>query len=100
MEALLRELLERMERIEAKQELILEKLSNSIIYPEMMQNKRAGKTKKEKEQEQIEEFKAILINAPRLREKFNLAMTPQGHRVLAYLKTGNPAAFDGLKRKI
>ena len=46
-----------------------------------------------------EDIKAVIINGPLLREKFNLAMTPQSHRILAYLRTGNPAAFDGLKRK-
>lgn len=44
------------------------------------------------------QFEAAIIHGPRLREKFNLVMTPQMNRILAYLKTGNPAAFDGLKR--
>ena len=99
MEELLRELSERMERIEANQETILRKLNESIIYPKLQNKEPRSKSKAEEQKERIEEIKAVLINSRLLRDKFNLAATPQSHRVLAYLRTGNPAVFDGLKRK-
>ncbi len=100
MDELLQKLFEKMERIEANQELIFERLFDSIIYPNTLRNKRPAKTKKEKNQEQIDEFRAIFINGPLLRKKFNLATTPQRPRILAYLKTNDPSVFDGLKRKV
>ncbi|MDT0644659.1 hypothetical protein RM553_17600 [Zunongwangia sp. F363] len=59
MEEFLKELSQRMERIEENQKLILEELSHSIIYPNNIQKERSAKTKKEKEREQIEEYIAI-----------------------------------------
>lgn len=100
MDELLQKLCEKMERIEANQELILERLSDSIIYPNTLRNKRPAKSKKERNQDQNDEIKAILINGPLLREKFNLATTPQSPRILAYLKTNDPSVFDGLKRNV
>lgn len=99
MEELLRELSERMKRIEANQETILEKLDESIIYPKLKEKKPEPRSKVDEQRERIEEIKAVLINSRLLRDKFSLAATPQSHRVLAYLRTGNPAVFDGLKRK-
>ena len=101
MEKLLRELLDKVEEIKENQELILSRLNDSVLYPKLKPKSPSEKKKgkKEREEEVREEFKAVIINGPLLREKFNLAMTPQSHRILAYLRTGNPAAFDGLKRK-
>lgn len=102
MEKLLQELLEKVEELRKNQDLILSRLDNSVLYPKLTPQtpSEKKKNKKEREEEMKEEFMAVIINGPLLREKFNLAMTPQSNRILAYLRTGNESAFDGLKRKI
>ncbi|WP_424494125.1 hypothetical protein [Salinimicrobium sp. GXAS 041] len=101
MEKLLRELLDKVSEIQANQEKILSHLDDSILYPKPRQesDSEKKKSKKEREEEEREEMIAVIMHAPRIREKFNLAVTPQTHRVIAYLRTGNESAFDGLKRK-
>ena len=99
MEILLQELLEKMDRVMETQREILDRLDQSIIYPKIQEKHPAAKTKKEEGKEAIEEYKLLLIHGPRIREKFNLVSAPQSNRILAYLRTGNPAIFDGLKRR-
>lgn len=99
MEELLRELSEKMERIEANQELILNKFEKVIIYPQMVASYSKPKNKKKKEEEEIEELKELLVNGSRIKARFNLAATPQPNRIRAFLKNGDPNVFDGLKRK-
>jgi len=97
MEELLQKLSERMKRIEANQQLILKRLDESVIYPKLKDNNSKSKNKKE---EEIEELVHILLNSSRIHEKFNLAVVPQRHRIKAYLRTGDPEAIKGLKRKV
>lgn len=99
MEELLKKLSERMKRIEANQQLILKRLDESVIYPELKDNNSKSKNKNEAAEE-IEELVHILLNGSRIQEKFNLAVVPQRHRIKAYLRTGDPEAFKGLKRKV
>ena len=99
MEQLLKELLEKADRIAETQQEIMDRLDQSVIYPKIQEKNTAAKTKKEEEKEAIEEYKQLLIHGPRIREKYNLVSAPQSNRILAYLRTGNPAIFDGLKRR-
>lgn len=96
---LLQELLEKINRVMETQQKILDRLDQSIIYPKIQEKNTAAKTKKEEEKEAIEEYKQVLIHGPRIREKFNLVSAPQSNRILAYLRTGDHAIFDGLKRR-
>ena len=100
MEKLLRELLEKVDEIKQTQEVILSRLDESTLYPKLQSQSSSSnkKSKKERKEELKEEMIAVIMQGPRIREKFNLSVTPQSHRILAYLKTGNESAFDGLKR--
>lgn len=100
MEKLLQQILDKMDEIKHTQDLILSRLNDSVLYPkpELKSASEKKKTKKDREFELKEKMLAVLIHGSRLREKFNLAVTPQTHRILAYLRTGNESAFDGLKR--
>ncbi len=78
------------------QKLILEKLNQStILIKEPIPLKNIKKTTRNK---QVDEYYLILKNGLRLKEKFNLANTPQSNRILAYLHSNDPKVFDGLKR--
>ena len=99
MEQLLKELLEKVDRIMETQQEIKDRLDQSIIYSKIQEKNTAAKTKKEEEKEAIEEYKQLLTHGHRIREKYNLVSAPQSNKILAYLRTGNPAIFDGLKRK-
>ena len=99
MEKLLQELLGKIDTVMETQQRILYRLDQSLIYPKIQEKKVVTKNKKEKEKEAIEEYKQLLIHGPRIREKFNLIAAPQAPRILAYIKTGDPAIFDGLKRR-
>lgn len=102
MEKLLQELLEKVEELKQNQEKILSHLDESLVLPKFSKPSsptERKKTKKEKDKELQEEMIAVIMHGSRIRDKYNLAVTPQTHRILHYLRTGDPAAFDGLKRK-
>lgn len=99
MDELLLKLSERMERIEANQELILQRLNEVNFYPKLKGKTPSSKTRKERKKDEIEEMATIIMQGTRIRNEFNLLQTPSPDRIRTYLKSGNPAAFDGLKRK-
>lgn len=102
MEKLLQELLEKMDELKLNQEKILAHLEESIVLPKFPKHStptEKRKNKKQEEKERQDELVAVLKHGSRIRDKYNLAATPQSHRIIHYLRTGNPAAFDGLKRK-
>ncbi|UJH90565.1 hypothetical protein LZ575_17520 [Antarcticibacterium sp. 1MA-6-2] len=101
MEKLINQLMQKMDMILENQQIILNRLDQSIIYPQYKEKpaKPKAQTKKEEEREAIERYKLLLIHGPKIREKFNLVAAPQSNRILAYLKTGDPVIFDGLKRR-
>ena len=90
-----------MELILENQKIILDRLDQSIIYPQYKEKpgKPKVQTKKEEERKAVERYKLLLIHGPRIREKFNLVAAPNSNKILAYLKTGDPTIFDGLKRR-
>lgn len=98
MEKLLRELLEKVDEIKKSQEAILSRLDDCIILPKFTQQPSTS-DKKAEEEARKEEMIAVIMHGARIRDKFNLAVTPQTHRIIAYLRTGNESAFEGLKRK-
>ncbi|WP_372744422.1 hypothetical protein [Lutibacter sp.] len=98
MEDKLNELILKVDQLFETQKLILEKLDQStILTKEPIIRKK--QSEKEPENIQHEEIKLIIMNGRRLKQEFNLAVTPQGNRILAYLRTNDPKIFDGLKRK-
>mgnify|MGYP003122124403 CR=1 FL=1 len=94
-----KELSDKVDLLLKKQEIILKHLENSFVTPKLSSVPSTNRlSKKQKEEKLMNEMKLVILNSHRLKDQFNLAATPQSHRVLAYLKYGNPAAFDGLKR--
>ena len=80
MEKLLQELLDKIEEIKENQEKILSRLDDSILYPKPRResDSEEKKSKKERKEEEREEMIAVIMHGPRIREKFNLAVTPWG----------------------
>jgi len=81
------------------QQVILSSMDQSVVYPKSNANSNNKEQKQSEKDRRVEEFKQVIIHGPLLREKFNLAMTPQSHRILAYLRSGDESAFKGLKRR-
>lgn len=44
------------------------------------------------------DIELYLKNKYEIKNKFNLAATPQMHKILHYLRTNDPSIFDGLKK--
>ncbi|MCZ2845353.1 MAG: hypothetical protein O2U61_02475 [Candidatus Bathyarchaeota archaeon] len=102
MEKLLQELLEKIEGLRQNQEKILSHLDESLVLPKFSISSSSiepEKPKKEKDLKDHEEMVAVIMHSSRIRDNYNLAVTPQTHRILHYLRTGDPAAFNGLKRR-
>ena len=55
-------------------------------------------SKKELIKKEGEDFIMVFLNRRPLKLKFNLAASPHSDRVLIYMCTKDPKAFDGLKR--
>lgn len=98
MEKVLKELHEKIEEIKRTQDAILSRLNDCIILPKFTQQQ-SSSDKKAEEEAHKEEMIAVIMHGAQIRDKFNLAVTPQTPRIISYLRTGNESAFDGLKRK-
>src|SRR5699024_7711741 len=80
-----------------QQEAILKHLQISLVDSELPKtSSKKELTKKQEEEKFQNELRQVILNSHRLKEQFNLTVTPQSHRVLAYLRTGDSSAFDGL----
>lgn len=99
MEDKLNELHEKIDKLIEIQEMILKKLDQStILTKEPVNFVKKKVTKSELVNQKVEELKLIFEHGHRLQAKFNLAVTPQSNRILAYLRTNDDSVFDGLKR--
>lgn len=97
MEKLLQELLERVKNIEYNQQKILDTLHYAKFNPKY-KDLEPNPDSNEAYDEQ-EEMLNIIMHGAKIRDKFNLVIMPQVPRLKAYLRTGDPSVFDGLKRK-
>ena len=98
MESEIKTLILKVDKLMEMQELILERLNQSTILTKEPIIILKKLTKKEDTDKMMEEFKLVLTHKLRLQKLFNLAVTPQRNRILAYLRSNDPKAFDGLKR--
>lgn len=98
MESELKSLILKVDKLMEMQELILERLNQSTILTKEPIINPKKLTKKEETDKMIEEFKLVFTHQHRLQKQFNLAVTPQRSRILAYLRSNDPKTFDGLKR--
>ncbi|WP_458627999.1 hypothetical protein [Winogradskyella sp. PC D3.3] len=97
MEKKILELEKKIDHIIEIQKQILEKLTYTSIEKPKPAFKKL--TKKQVKQELENEFRLCILNGNDIKQKFNLAITPQKNRILKYLRTNDPSIFDGLKRK-
>lgn len=89
----------KIDKILKMQELILSRLNLPDPFAEQIVKNNKKPTKKELLRLEFgRNFNMYLTNKNWIKNKFNLAATPQMNRVLAYLKSNNPEALDGLKR--
>lgn len=88
----------KIDQLAETQKLILELLNQSTILTKEPPINLKKTSKKVEKNKRMEELRLVLINSPVLKRKFNLAVSPQGNRILAYLRTNDPKVFDGLKR--
>ncbi|SFN38519.1 hypothetical protein SAMN04487989_10181 [Bizionia echini] len=109
MKAMLKEVLNRIIRIEETQLKLLSLLQDKTIdvqapifndLPNQGKSQKELKklAEKEKSKRFEEEFLLYFLNKEEIKWKFNLVATPKSNRVLEYLKTMDPTVFDGLKR--
>ncbi|GGG40633.1 hypothetical protein [Bizionia arctica] len=109
MKAMLKEVLNKIVKIEEAQLKLLDLLEDRTIkvqapnVNELLNQSKSQKelkklAKKEKSKKDDEEFLLYFLNKEEIKKKFNLAATPNSNRVLAYLKTMDPSVFDGFKR--
>lgn len=94
----LKSLISKVELIFETQKLILEKLDQRTLLTKEPVATNKKPSKEEMENRQLEEFRLVFIQGNYLKLKFNLAVRPHGSRILHYLRTNDPKAFDGLKR--
>lgn len=96
----IKELSDKLDLILKQQEVILKHLQISLENSEPLSTSyTVGLNKKQEEERFQYDLTQVIFNSHRLKAKFNLAATPQFHRVIKYLETRDPSVFDGLKRK-
>jgi uncharacterized protein (DUF2344 family) len=104
----LKELSNKLDKILAQQELILNKLENKIVLESYHPNFNKHISSKQKEKHDmkdrvnrsIKEMMALRPHRRSLQIQFDLLMPPHDSRIKAYLATKDPKVFDGLKRNI
>lgn len=99
MEAQLKALNLKLDQLLEMQQTILNKLSQSNMTPIELEKNIRTSSFNEPDIFSKEYFILITEQGEILKDKFNLKTTPQGNRIMAYLRSNDPKVFDGLKRK-
>jgi hypothetical protein len=92
------QIIERLDQILKFQKEILLRLDSNPIFDKVKSSEPEKQDKNSHLDQFIHNLERAIPYAAGLKVKFNLVLTPQTDRIIRYLDTGDPKAFDGLKR--